>query len=374
MDVAVHAVLAAPHGPVAQSRYLASRTLWASAPTPEESFLATLRSTAKRMGRPAVLLPMDDITAIYIARHSAILTPDFLVSAPAADVPARVADKHTLAATCAEHGIPHPEIRVIENAADVSAAPFGYPLMAKWARPWLSTGEHGFRSTMVVRTPADLAAVADLAALEPGELLLQRHLAPRPDADWFFHGYFRDGSCVFSGTGRKERAYPPTAGITTLGRWLPNPEIDETARTLAKALGYSGVLDLDFRYDPRDGRHYLLDFNPRVGAQFRLFGDTGGMDVIRAAYLDLAGEPLDVGAPHYDRTYLVENYDLLRKLMRARGTNSGKGRGWLASLRQADELAWYASDDFEPFVGMVKHTFLRALKGRRKQPPRRPHD
>jgi hypothetical protein len=31
-----------------------------------------------------------------------------------------------------------------------------------------------------------------------------------------------------------------------------------------------------------------LDFNPRVGAQFRLFEDDAGSDVVRALHLDLA--------------------------------------------------------------------------------------
>lgn len=310
---------------------------------------------------------MDDITAIYLARHSAMLSARFRLSRPATDLPARLADKHALATTCARYAVPHPETRLVRRSADVDIArqDFGQPLMAKWARPWLVADQRDFRSTAVVRTAEELSAVRLLAERWPGELLLQRYISPLPDTDWFFHGYFRNGSCRFSGTGRKDRAYPPTAGITTYGRWLDNPEIDAIVKSMAARLNYSGVLDLDFRYSPIDDRHYLLDFNPRVGAQFRLFADSMDTDVIRAAYLDLTGEDRDNGSPAFGRTYLVENYDLLRKLIRANGPQEG-GRGWLASMRHADELAWYASDDRGPFTGMVRHTFLRALKGRRR--------
>jgi len=41
---------------------------------------------------------------------------------------------------------------------------------------------------------------------------------------------------------------------------------------LAK-LGYRGILDLDIRLDERTGDYHLLDFNPRLGAQFRVFRD-----------------------------------------------------------------------------------------------------
>jgi D-aspartate ligase len=45
-------------------------------------------------------------------------------------------------------------------------------------------------------------------------------------------------------------------------------------------IGYSGIVDIGYRYDRRDGEYKLLDVNPRVGATFRLFVDSNGMDVV----------------------------------------------------------------------------------------------
>ena len=52
-----------------------------------------------------------------------------------------------------------------------------------------------------------------------------------------------------------------------------------------KTIGYMGIMDFDYRLDLRDGRYKLLDFNPRIGAQFRLFESHDGMDVARAMSL-----------------------------------------------------------------------------------------
>ena len=70
-------------------------------------------------------------------------------------------------------------------------------------------------------------------------------------------------------------------------------------------------MDLDYRLDLRDGQYKLLDFNPRVGAQFRLFEDDAGMDVVRALHLDLTGRPVPRGRPIEGRAFMVETGDLL---------------------------------------------------------------
>ncbi|MFI6499518.1 ATP-grasp domain-containing protein [Nonomuraea typhae] len=356
----MHAILARPYGPAVRSKYLAGCTDWTTTGADADNFLHTVLSAADRIGETPVLLPMDDITAIHIARHSHALATRFRISTPPGELPSLLADKGELAAICRKLGVPHPDTLVMETPADLAEAEraYGYPMIAKWAKPWLVTRG---RSTTLVHTAEQLRTLADQAGGQPSELLLQRYIPPAAYADWFFHGYFRkDATCGFSGGGRKERAYPPAAGITTLGRWLDNPDIEQKATTLAGSLGYAGILDLDFRYHAGDGQYYLLDFNPRVGAQFRLFTGSTGIDVIRAAYLDLTGQPLGPGAPQHGRTYLVENYDLLRKL-----AGRSSGGGWLAATRHSDELAWYARDDLRPFAGMVGHTFLRALRGRR---------
>ena len=78
--------------------------------------------------------------------------------------------------------------------------------------------------------------------------------------------------------------------------WWPIRGWRESAARFCRAIGFSGIADLDWRLDRRDGRYKLLDFNPRVGAQFRLFETDAGIDVVRALHLDLTGRPVPAGA------------------------------------------------------------------------------
>jgi D-aspartate ligase len=119
-------------------------------------------------------------------------------------------------------------------------------------------------------------------------------------------------------------------------------------------------MDLDYRLDSRDGRYHLLDFNPRIGAQFRLFKDTAGIDVVRALYLDLTGQPVRVGPQIEGRTFVAEIQDVLASLAYWRSGTLVIG-DWWRSLRRIDEAAWYAADDPLPFLLMCLHMPLRAV-------------
>ncbi|WP_084955801.1 hypothetical protein [Thermoactinospora rubra] len=359
LGIEVHAVLEAAHGPVAHSRYLTALHTWQGG----DRFEATLLALAARIGRRAVLFAMDDLTAIKTVEHAADLAEGFLLPRQEAS-PVRLADKASLADVCRDLGVPHPETLVVDDPGQLATAvaKLGYPLVAKWARPWLPRTGGGPGTTVVIRGSRQAAMLPGLDIGPDNALLLQRYIPHRPGSDWFFHGYFSgDSTCLFGGAGRKDHAYPPAAGLTTLGRWLPNPRLEETARGLAAALRYTGILDLDFRYDAEHDRYCLVDFNPRVGAQFRLFSDTNGMDVVRAAFVDLTGGALPAVRPVYGRTYLVENYDLVQRMIPRRGAPGRRTVSWLRCLVEADELAWYAADDRKPFAGMVGYTLRRTL-------------
>ncbi|WP_416964827.1 ATP-grasp domain-containing protein [Streptomyces sp. Agncl-13] len=334
--VEVHVVADSTGSPVRSSRFVCQ--MHPPPPpgaTPGEIAVA-LRRVAARIARPAVLIPMDDASAVAVGRMSHELAPSYLLPQQPGALAERVADKAELAAVCAGADIPHPVTLIPESAAQAASAAWqlGLPVVAKWSRPWLVPAGTGLRSTVVVHS-AQEARELFLRAEEAGsQLLLQAFLPSGHDRDWFFHGYAdRSGAVRGGGPGRKQRAWPRGAGLTAVGRWTPNPQVQALAERLTASLGYRGIFDLDFRRCGSTGRYHLLDFNPRPGAQFRLFTDSAGLDVVRALHLDLTHRPLPEGAPRPGRSFVVENYAPLSALRPALG-----GR----------ELAWHAPDDPGP--------------------------
>ncbi|MGW0573299.1 carboxylate--amine ligase [Streptomyces tauricus] len=348
----VHLVADSTGSPVRASRFVCRMHPPPAPGAPPSEIASTLRRVAARVGRPAVLIPMDDASAVAVDRLRAELSPRFLLPFAPAGLAERVADKAELAAVCESAGIPHPLTLVPDGPAQVASAVrrLGLPVVAKWSRPWLLPAGSDLRSTTVLTSAREARTLCGRAEEAGCRLLLQAFLPPGPDRDWFFHGYVdRSGAVRGGGAGRKQLAWPRGAGLTAVGRWTPNPAVRASAERLVAALGYRGILDLDFRRDGSTGAYHLLDFNPRPGAQFRLFADGAGLDVVRALHLDLTHRPLPAPVPLPGRTFVVENYAPLS-----------------AAFRRGSELAWHARDDLAPGAALwalwSRHVVRRAAR------------
>ncbi|MFF3481927.1 ATP-grasp domain-containing protein [Streptomyces sp. NPDC002701] len=334
----VHLVADCVGSPVRGSRFVCRMHPPPAPGSPPADIALALRRVAARVTRPAVLIPMDDASAVAVDRMRDELAPRFLLPPAPRGLAERVADKAELAAVCGSAEIPHPTTLVPDSPAQAAAAVrrLGLPVVAKWSRPWLMPAGSGLRSTSVLGSAQEARALCRRTEEAGSRLLLQAFLPPGRDRDWFFHGYVdRSGAVCGGGPGRKLRAWPRGAGLTTMGRWTPNPAVQALAERLVSALGYRGIFDLDFRRDGASGAYHLLDFNPRPGAQFRLFADGAGLDVVRAQHLDLTHRPLPVPVPRPGRTFVVENY-----------------APFAAVFRGGTERAWHARDDLAPGVDL----------------------
>lgn len=364
LGVPVYAVHGERFSPAAGSRYLRGSWQWRPGPERADLIRVGLRQLAEEIGRPAVLIPTDDAGALFLAEYGDELDGRYLFHRPESGLPRRLADKLELFQLCQQVHVHCPDTIRPESVGEAItfATRTGFPVVVKLSRPWRGSGALRLRSTTVVTDRAELTRIcaAALAADTPN-LLLQQYLPGGPTEDWFCHG-FCDADSVLrpAFTGRKIRSYPAHAGLTSLGRTEHNAEIVGLVRRLVQRIGYRGILDIDLRRDPRDGHYKVLDFNPRIGAQFRLFADDAGVDVAIAAHLDLTGRPVPPGTP-LSRSFVVENYDPLAALGYWRRGELGL-RSWLGSLRGVDELAWFARDDLVPFGRMCARMAWRALQ------------
>jgi predicted ATP-grasp superfamily ATP-dependent carboligase len=198
-------------------------------------------------------------------------------------------------------------------------------------------------------------------------LMLQEFIPGGEDANWMFNGYFDQNSeCLFGVTGRKLRQYRPYAGITSLGVCQPNPIVDQNTRRFMNTLGYRGILDIEYRYDARDGQYKVFDINPRIGCTFRLFVSDTGMDVARALYLNLTGQAIDAGCVLPGRKWMVEDMDLASAFRYWRDGKLTAGE-WVRSFGGLQEFAFLALDDPLPVVCMCRNGVRELLRIRGTQ-------
>ena len=349
--------------PAAVCRYLKHAFVWQNrAPNPQP-VLMQLAAIADRLGRRAILLPTDDAGAAFVAEHSAALEKWFLFPRLAKALPRRLANKRELHALCKSIGVPCPEAAFPASAHDVHEfiERGRFPVVLKAAEP--QRLPKGARGVSIARTPPELLALYRKSESPDGpNLILQEYIPDACAEDWIFHGYVNPHTdCLVGFTGRKFRSHPAFAGSTTLGVSVRNEALLRQTEKLLRAVSYAGIMDIDYRLDKRDGLYKLLDFNPRVGANFRMFEDGAGIDVVRALHLDLTGRRVPRLPVVEGRTFIVEPYDLfasLRYMLRGRLT---VGAWWRSLKGSPREIAWFTWDDPMPFLTMCVRLLLRAV-------------
>lgn len=360
LGVPMYAITEDRHTPAAASRYLRGRFVWPTTGLePAGKLVEGLRRIGRRIGRPTMLIPTDEEAAVLIAEHADELSagpPGFLF--PRMEDPAlsrRLASKQGLHELCAQYGVPSPNAAFPESYAEVEAyaSTARFPVVAKNREAFERRRAPAVRGTTRIAGPRELLELARGWGERPG-VILQEYL-PREDAeDWIVHAYFGSGEPVLF-TGVKVRSWPPHAGMTACAYVVANPELAELAGQFCKSVGFQGIADLDWRYDRRDGRYKLLDFNPRMGAQFRLFESAAGIDVVRAQHLDLTGQDIPRAPQREAHRFIVENIDLPALLAYRR---SGYTTPHAPARASGTELAWLARDDLKPF-GVMLARFVR---------------
>ena len=201
----------------------------------------------------------------------------------------------------------------------------------------------------MIETPQALFEFWARAVSKGPQTILQEYI---PGEDWIYHGYCNAKMNLYvSFTGIKLLGYPAASGSTAIGVSCSNEKLRSQSELLLRSISYSGVTDMDWRRDERDGRFKIVDCNPRVGMNFRMFETNAGIDVIRAQHLNLTGRDIDCAQMIEGRRFIVEDFYLLSSIRRGRsGVSPGKVYGYQTGNR---ELAWWSRDDKLPFWTMT---------------------
>ncbi|MDJ1133737.1 ATP-grasp domain-containing protein [Streptomyces iconiensis] len=365
LGVPMYAITEDRWTPAARSRYLRAPFVWPTSGREDaDRLLSGLLRAGRRVGRPAVLIPTDEEAAVLIAEHQRELREHFLFPRVEPELPRRLASKQGLHELCAEHGVASPASSSPESyeAVERFAATARFPVVAKNREAFVRRARPAVTGTTRIAGPRELLALARGWGERPG-VILQEYLPLEDAEDWIVHAYFAGESeprTMF--TGVKVRSWPPHAGMTAAAYVADNRELAAISAQFVKQLGFSGIIDLDWRYDRRDGQYKLLDFNPRMGAQFRLFENDAGLDVVRAQHLDLTGRAVPEGEQRDGRRYMVEHIDPAARLAYTRAGGRAYRTPHTPAKPRGTELAWCAADDPLPAAVMAARLVRPGIK------------
>ena len=305
LGVPVYAVVEDSHTPLATSRYLTKAFVWKRWPPDREAFLTAMLTIGQIIGRPTILIPADDLSAIIVAENAHALSPWFLLPQISSGLPRQLANKASFYSLCDEVEFPRAKSVIPRSVDDVRqfSRNATFPVVAKAAEQWRLMNDRF--NVKVIPTPEALFDFCKRVEFrQPTAMILQEYI---PGEDWIYHGYCDAKANLYVSFTGKAAGLSSGRGINSDGCIsVPTRRSVRQIEEFLRAISYSGIVDIDCRQDARDGHYKIMDCNPRVGMNFRMFENAAGIDVVRAQHLNLTGRNFTCPKMIEGRLFIVE--------------------------------------------------------------------
>jgi predicted ATP-grasp superfamily ATP-dependent carboligase len=311
------------------------------------------------------LFPTDDESAALLARNRDALAERFQVTVPPWDVLRWAYDKRLTYRLADTVGVDHPRTYEPRNRDDVMRFDGEFPAILKPAqRPELN--RFTISKAWPVRDRDDLAARYDEAAalIDPSLVMIQEIIPGGGEAQLSFAALCEGGEIVASLVARRNRQWPADYGrSSTYVETVDAPDVEACARLLLSALRFDGIVEVEFKRDPRDGRLKLLDINPRVWGWHTL-GRRAGVDFPMLLWRMTHGGSFRELHGRLGVRWVRAVTDVPAAVHEIRAGRLSV-KGYLASLRGPIEYAILAPDDPLPALGEIPAGLYLAWRRRK---------
>jgi len=350
--------------PIAKySRFVARSFDW---PGPDDKEAAGwLLDFAVRHGLSGwALFAGGDEEARLLAQHRAILQSAYRVTTPPWAVARFAIDKRLAYQHADSVGVDRPRSWRPSTPDDAAALSCEFPVILK---PAYRAGRNAFTDAKAWRVDdrsALSARYSEAAALVgPDAIIIQELIPGGGDVQFSYAGLWDEGAPVASMVARRARQYPVDFGVTsTFVETIEQAAIEEAACRFLSALRFSGLVEMEFKYDIRDRRYKLLDVNPRAWTWIGL-GAVAGVDLPWLQWRLVHGERAAMlrGRPGVAWAHMSRDVVSVAQQI---ASGALEPRKYVASLRALRTLAGFAIDD--PMPGAVDLPLLAARVLRRR--------
>jgi predicted ATP-grasp superfamily ATP-dependent carboligase len=315
-----------------------------------------------------LLVPVQDEVVECVAKNRERLGQTFRLVTQDWEVVRWAHDKRLAHGVADEVGVPHPKTWYPTDALDLERMPIEYPAIVK---PSISihlqyaTGRKAFSAA----DPAELRAVYARAAavMAPDALMVQEMIPGDGRSQYSVAAFCKDGEWLAGMTARRTRQYPADFGLSSsFVEAVDVPQLLEPAKKLLARCRLSGMVEVEFKRDNRDGVYKLLDINVRPWGWHTLC-IACGLDFPYIQFADALGEAAPMGPVRYGFRWRRLLTDVPAALQE---TGAGTVSPWayLRSLGGATVPSVFDVKDPLPVIGDLAVAVSRIIKARRGRP------
>jgi len=294
------------------------------------------------------VFPTGDETAAFLARRHTELKERFRLTTPPWEVLRWAYDKRLTHRLATDAGVDYPQTCYPANREQLAAVNCSFPLILK---PAIKKDVNRFtidKAWRVDHAAALFARYSEACEFVDPDLVMVQELIPGGgEAQFSYVALCADGRPMAWATARRTRQYPADFGhSSSFVETVDQPELEEPARRILSAMRYTGAVELEFKYDRRDGRFKLLDVNARLWTWHTLC-QRAGIDFPYLLWRLARGEPIPELCGRRGVRWVRMSTDVLSAMSELlRGKLSPQA--YARSLRGPIEYALFASDDLLP--------------------------
>jgi len=312
-----------------------------------------------------VLYPTRDEHVAAFSKRRTELERIFRVPTPKWDVVQWAWDKRNTYRKATELGIPIPRTHYIERADELSQLDNVRPPFA--IKPAIK--EHFIYATKakawLANTHSDLRKAFQKAAelVGPGEVMVQEVIPGGGSQQISYCAFFRDGEGVGKMVARRRRQHPLQFGrASTYVETIEAPIVEELSELFLRSIDYYGLVEVEYKLDPRDSQYKLLDVNARTWGYHSL-GARAGVDFSYLLYADQIGLPICRSTGRPGLSWMRTTTDLPTALAAIRAREIDL-RTYLSSVKNCNvEAVFSAKDPLPGFAELALVPYLAVKRG-----------
>jgi predicted ATP-grasp superfamily ATP-dependent carboligase len=298
--------------PIAKfSRYVEHSFAWAGPDHP--GALEALLDLVRRHHLDAwVLFVCGDSEVRFAAQNHAALSKVLRLTTPPWEVARWCHDKRLTYKRASEVGVDAPWSYYPRDRDDLARLDCRFPLVLK---PAMREQENPYTQAKAWRVDdwAELMARYDEAAalVGPHAVVLQEMIAGGGERQFSFAAVCDHGEPVASLVARRTRQYPIDFGYTsTFVEAIEEPAVEAAARRMLGAIGFTGLVEVEFKFDASDACFKILDINPRSWTWIGL-GAAAGVDFPLIAWQMACGAAVTPVRAHPGAAWVHISRDLV---------------------------------------------------------------
>ena len=327
----------------------------------EKEYIDFLLDFGKNIKEKGVLFPIADIEVSAVLKNRTKLEQYYHIPMANLDVTEKLLNKQKFNHELEKYKITHPKTFSFNDISDFKeiSKQINYPCIIKPVNSVLFREEFNTKFFRVENNRQMLDKYTR-ATSKNQEVIVQEIIPGDAKYMYGFDTYYdkkftSHGNFVF----RRIREWPTYSGNGVFIENAQYPELEKITTSLINKIKYYGIVDAEFKLDPRNNKLNLIEINPRCWMQISL-PYRCGINLPYIAYMDAIGKKIDAIYPLKNNFKWLFFYQDLPASVRDIKNHELTIKDWIFSYTGKKEYAIFSWRDplpFFRFISKIRRTY-----------------